>query len=78
MLLLTSCADSMNMPAISYIELGVRHTHCLWSLLNASDAMLPPKSRWPAGVSLPLGLNSRSTGSEKEPHEVSHLFVKFC
>ncbi|KAG8214504.1 hypothetical protein J3R82DRAFT_9560 [Butyriboletus roseoflavus] len=65
-------ADHTNMPSVSYLELAVRYTHCLWAILHE----LRVKDRL-GGVSLPLGTGSQRTGeSEKEPiQEVSFACV---
>lgn len=62
---------NMGMPVISNVELAVRYTHCLWSTLHTMRSRLPPRSRWPAGVSLLPDLDDKtSTGSEKESPEI--------
>lgn len=62
---------NMDMPVISDVELAVRYTHCLWSTLHTMRSRLPPRSRWPAGVSLLPDLDDKtSVGSEKEPPEI--------
>lgn len=61
----------MSMPVISSVELAVRYTHCLWSTLHTMRTRLPPRSRWPAGVSLPPILDDQtSVSSEKESLEI--------
>ncbi|KAI6005666.1 PQ loop repeat-domain-containing protein [Pisolithus albus] len=68
------CTYNMDMPVISDVELAVRYTHCLWSTLHTMRSRLPPRSRWPAGVSLLPDLDDKtSVGSEKEPPEVSQF-----
>ena len=69
-------ADHTNMPSVSYLELAVRYTHCLWAILHELRVKVPATYRL-GGVSLPLGTGSQSTGeSEKEPfHEVTFAYV---
>ncbi|TFK91035.1 hypothetical protein K466DRAFT_573908 [Polyporus arcularius HHB13444] len=40
-------------PAVSRIELYARYTATLWGMLHEKDVKTPPRSTWPAGVSLP-------------------------
>lgn len=62
---------NMGMPVISNVELAVRYTHCLWSTLRTMRSRLPPRSRWPAGVSLlPELADKTSADSEKESPEI--------
>ncbi|CDO68283.1 hypothetical protein BN946_scf184799.g10 [Trametes cinnabarina] len=40
-------------PTISRIELYARYTAALWSMLHEKGIPVPPRNKWPAGVSLP-------------------------
>ena len=67
-------ADHTNMPSVSYLELAVRYTHCLWAMLHQLRVKVPATHR-PSGISLPLSTGSQGTGeSEKESsHDVSFV-----
>ncbi|KAG8217880.1 hypothetical protein J3R82DRAFT_6046 [Butyriboletus roseoflavus] len=63
-----------NMPSVSYLELAVRYTHCLWAILHELRVKVPATHRL-GGISLPLGTGSQSTGeSEKEPFHEARPF----
>ncbi|KAF8136785.1 CTLH/CRA C-terminal to lish motif domain-containing protein [Boletus edulis] len=66
-----------NMPSVSYLELAVRYTHCLWAMLHELRVKLPVAHR-PSGVSLPPGIGPQGTGeSEKElSHEASFFLTE--
>ena len=58
--------DHSNMPSVSYLELAVRYTHCLWATLHELRVKVPAAHRL-FGVSLPLTTGPQGTGeSEKE------------
>ncbi|KAI0362105.1 hypothetical protein OH77DRAFT_1388711 [Trametes cingulata] len=40
-------------PIISRIELYARYTAAIWSMLHEKGIAVPPRNKWPAGVSLP-------------------------
>lgn len=65
-------ADHTNMPSVSYLELAVRYTHSLWSMLHELRVKVPTAYRL-NGFSLPVSTGPQGTGeSEKElSHEVS-------
>lgn len=69
-------ADHANAPSVSYLELVVRYTHCLWAMLHQLRVKVPANHR-PSGVFLPLSAGSQDAGeSEKEPsQEVSPVCV---
>jgi hypothetical protein len=61
--------DHTNMPSVSYLELAVRYTHCLWATLHELRVKVPAAHRL-SGVSLPLTTGPQGTGeSEKEPFQ---------
>jgi len=63
-----------NMPSVSYLELAVRYTHCLWATLHELRVKVPAAHRL-SGVSLPLTTGPQGTGeSEKEPFQEARLF----
>lgn len=65
-------ADHTNMPSISYLELAVRYTHCLWAMLHELRVKVPAAYRL-SGVSPFPGAGAQGVSeSEKElSHEVS-------
>ncbi|KAF8447497.1 CTLH/CRA C-terminal to lish motif domain-containing protein [Boletus edulis BED1] len=64
-----------NMPSVSYLELAVRYTHCLWAMLHELRVKLPVAHR-PSGVSLPPSIGPQGTGeSEKELSHEASLFL---
>lgn len=59
--------DHTNMPSVSYLELAVRYTHCLWATLHELRVKVPAAHR-PGGVSPPHGTGPQGAGeSDKEP-----------
>ncbi|EKM55341.1 uncharacterized protein PHACADRAFT_255900 [Phanerochaete carnosa HHB-10118-sp] len=53
-----------NQRAVSCIELGARHATTTWSILHGQEISLPPSSKWPPGVKLPLSSNNSVGKSE--------------
>lgn len=70
--------DHSNMPSISYLELAVRYTHCLWATLHELRVKVPAAAHRLSGVSLPLTTGPQDTGeSEKEPFQEASMPVRF-
>ncbi|KAI8998633.1 hypothetical protein BD414DRAFT_128434 [Trametes punicea] len=53
-------------PTISRIELYTRYTGAIWSMLHDKGITVPPRNKWPAGVSLPPGQPSETKATAKD------------
>ncbi|KAH0827025.1 hypothetical protein J3R83DRAFT_4706 [Lanmaoa asiatica] len=57
-----------NMPSVSYLELAVRYTHCLWATLHELRVKVPDANR-PSGISLPLCTRGAGESEKESFHE---------